>query len=170
MIHLKTLLYLAVAATVAGCSPLSSPQYGNLGLVNVGGYVRLDGEPLAGVTVEYHDEANAVFSFGYTDKNGWYELMFDSNQPGIIPGPRILKFRDGPPAGYAEFVEDAAQESSVGEESAVGDPDGGGRGSVAKIPACYFDQLKTEVVVPSNDATINIGLSKDCTPVVVEVD
>ncbi len=75
---------LAVVVT-AGCGPGG-------GLVSAGGAVTLDGEPLAGVTVEFRPvEAGGTPAFGLTDENGRYRLMRTAFEPGVAPGEYVVR-------------------------------------------------------------------------------
>jgi len=60
----------------------------------VTGVVTRDGAPLAGVTVQFAPSApagapppeNATPSIGLTDANGGYVMMYDPDNPGVLPG------------------------------------------------------------------------------------
>jgi hypothetical protein len=78
---------LLMAATVAGCG---KDGYLELGLVEVTGKVTLDGQPLpyAKVVFEGDDKRQAI---GTTDSGGNYKLMYDSQTPGAMPGPKTVR-------------------------------------------------------------------------------
>ena len=78
-------------AIFVGCSPTSQPSYAKLGLVEVSGKITLDGEPLEGAAVYFHDRPNRRYSFGLTDANGRYKLMFDSRKSGVLPGSKEVE-------------------------------------------------------------------------------
>jgi hypothetical protein len=62
-------------------------------LAPVEGTVRLKGQPLANVQVEFWPESNAARSTGFTDKDGRYQLTYDGKRPGAVVGPhRVLLY------------------------------------------------------------------------------
>jgi hypothetical protein len=94
-----SLMFLAVMS--AGCGPAPPP------LTEVEGIVLLDGNPLAGVLVEFmpedEDGRRLPFSQGETDGNGRFQLRCENNQPGAVIGPhkvlvRRLSVRPAPDA------------------------------------------------------------------------
>lgn len=57
------------------------------GLGSVTGTVTLNGEPLAGVVVEYSPTGGSgSMAMGLTDESGYYEMMFSMNQKGASLG------------------------------------------------------------------------------------
>ena len=78
-------LLLGVAA--AGCFGPPRADYSDVGLVDVSGTVTLDGEPLEGAVVRFFDVgAPGKYSFAQTDANGYYELQFNTEAAGVLPG------------------------------------------------------------------------------------
>jgi hypothetical protein len=77
--------------TGAGCGERVPP------LIEVEGVVLLDGNPLAGVLVEFvPDDAEGhrlPFSNGQTDDNGRYQLRCENDQPGAVLGPHKVTIR-----------------------------------------------------------------------------
>ena len=66
---------------------------------NVSGKVTLDGEPLAGATVEFSPEGGSP-AYGVTDEHGRYKLFFSSDQNGAPVGKhrvRITSFNEAKP-------------------------------------------------------------------------
>lgn len=96
------------AALVSGCSDPLATDYSGLGLVEVSGTVTLDGDPLPGATVIFEAD-DQTYSFGRTDASGRYDLMFNSEKSGVIPGRKIVRITMGP----------------VGEEADAGEPEAG---------------------------------------------
>src|SRR5262245_9387579 len=88
MIRLAAFVHLLMALlTFAGCA---KDGYSELGLVTVTGKITLDGQPLsdAKVTFESDDKRQAI---GTTDASGNYQLMYDSQTPGAMPGPKTVR-------------------------------------------------------------------------------
>lgn len=66
---------------------------------NVSGKVTLDGQPLAGATVEFSPEGGSP-AYGVTDEQGRYTLLFSADQKGAAVGNqrvRIFSFNEGRP-------------------------------------------------------------------------
>jgi hypothetical protein len=62
-------------------------------LASVEGTVRMKGQPLANVQVEFWPESNGARSTGLTDKDGRYQLTYDGKQAGAAVGPhRVLLY------------------------------------------------------------------------------
>lgn len=51
----------------------------------VTGHVTQDGEPLVGAMVEFQPDSGAP-SYGYTDENGDYQLMYQTDREGALLG------------------------------------------------------------------------------------
>ena len=64
--------------------------YDELGLVDVSGTVTLDGKPLAGAKVSFEGDDKRA-AIGTTDSAGHYRLMYDSQTPGTMPGPKTVR-------------------------------------------------------------------------------
>jgi len=129
----------------AGCE--SKVDYSGLGLVDVTGVVTLDGQPLPDVTVRFEGPPNR-FADGKTDAEGKYRLMYDSNQPGCLPGEKKVRIMSG----------------SVGEGSDEGGPVEGADGRVVApapvqdIPAVYNSSSQLKANVSPNNKTFNFEL------------
>lgn len=84
---LPGILMLVLAVGAAGCA---KDGYSELGLVEVTGKVTLDGQPLSGakVTFEGEDKRQAI---GTADASGNFKLMYDSQTPGVMPGPKTVR-------------------------------------------------------------------------------
>ena len=127
------------AAFLCGCSDPLATDYSGLGLVEVSGTVTLDGDPLPGATVIFEAD-DQTYSFGRTDASGRYELMFNSEKSGVIPGRKIVRITMGP----------------VGEEADAGEPDEGEDSPAlpgVAIPARYNAQseLTADVSAEHNE-------------------
>jgi hypothetical protein len=73
-----------------GCGGPPGPDYGRLDLAEVEGGVTLDGEPLAGALIVF-EAADHSFSYGKTDRDGHYRLMFNSEKSGVTRGPKTVR-------------------------------------------------------------------------------
>jgi hypothetical protein len=89
MMHIRRggpalLILLVVLAGGCGRGPALAP---------VEGTVRMNGQPLANVQVEFWPESNGARSTGLTDKGGRYQLTYNGKQPGAVVGPhRVLLY------------------------------------------------------------------------------
>ena len=74
-----------VLASVCGCRP-------SVGATAVG-TITIDGRPApAGIRVDFEPQVKgASSSTGYTDANGCYELMFNVNTVGVMPGESLVR-------------------------------------------------------------------------------
>lgn len=66
---------------------------------HVSGKVTLDGEPLAGATVEFSPDGGSP-AYGVTNERGEYKLLFSADQQGATVGQhrvRIFSFNEGRP-------------------------------------------------------------------------
>lgn len=98
----SVVLWLAAAAgaVVAGCGG-GGPKLGS-----VSGTVTLDGKPLPEAEVVFQPEEGSP-SFGMTDKDGRYELMYTPDRDGALVGKhtvRITTSRASGPPGQQEIT------------------------------------------------------------------
>jgi hypothetical protein len=77
-----------------GCRQGWEADYSNLGLVEVSGRITLDGTPVTESTVIF-ECPDKTYSFGTTDAQGNYSLMFNSEQSGALPGPKVVRIQSG---------------------------------------------------------------------------
>jgi hypothetical protein len=68
----------------AGCGSRSE-------LASVRGKVMLDGQPLADAFVVYSPVSHGTTSYGRTDANGTYEMMFTDNEKGAWIGENLVR-------------------------------------------------------------------------------
>jgi hypothetical protein len=87
---MRIFVLVGAACAAAGLLGCVSDGYSELGLVDVSGVVKLDGQPLSGAQVAFEDEEKRV-STGVTDASGRYALMYDSQTPGTPPGKKIVR-------------------------------------------------------------------------------
>jgi hypothetical protein len=106
-----------------GCSRAAGPNYKKLDLSQVHGKVTLDGQPLPQAHVRFYAK-DGTLSYGMTDSEGRYSLMFNSEQPGVLKGPKTISIL-------------AADSVSSGAGAGEGaDPDAKQR-KVNRVPARY---------------------------------
>jgi len=80
-------LLAALSLTTLGCQ--KGPD-----TANVSGQVTMDGTPMKGVVVEFQPNEGSP-SYGTTDENGIYELMFKQQMKGAILGPHKVRITGG---------------------------------------------------------------------------
>ena len=73
------------APLVAGCGG------GGPDLIEVTGTVTLDNRPLADASVEFQPEEGGSPSYGTTDENGRYELVYGVGKPGAMIGKHVVR-------------------------------------------------------------------------------
>jgi hypothetical protein len=149
------LTILCFATCLSGCSVASSPNYGELGLVQVSGVVTLDGEPVPGARVQFRTTEDGTYSQGVTDDKGRYSLMFDSETAGIIPGKKqVVVLGRGASSEESSDDESNQGQGNISEETAK-----------VTIPKCYGSESKIEVEVTGSDSSFNLELRSDCSTV-----
>lgn len=132
---------------VAGCGDyVSQPDYSGLGLVDISGTVTLDGKPVSGAAVYFHDRENRRYSWGMTNAQGKYRLMLDSRKSGVMPGLKEVEITTtkNPAASPAD---------GGGEGFVEGQDDAAPRATGEQIPAKYNSAttLTYEVTTPSDE-------------------
>lgn len=101
---------LSFAVLVSGCGGPLATDYSGLGLVEVSGTVTLDGDALPGATVIFEAD-DQTYSYGTTDGAGRYELMFNSEKSGVLPGPKIVRITMGPVGEESDIEPDEGEDS-----------------------------------------------------------
>lgn len=83
--HLAVLLA-ALATTAPGCS--QGEGFDTDGLAPVSGYVSIDGEPAAGVSMFFspRDATPGTGGYAISGPQGQFEVMHRTNSEGILPG------------------------------------------------------------------------------------
>lgn len=74
-----------VLLPAAGCGP-GGPELGT-----VSGTVTLDGKPLPNARLEFQPLAKGSPSYGTTDENGRYELVYGIDRPGAMVGKHEVR-------------------------------------------------------------------------------
>lgn len=136
-----------VAAAIAslafggGCwSTAPRMDYAKAGLVRVEGVVRLGGEPLSGAIVLFENPENGTFSYARTDPTGRYSLMFDSVQPGVTKGRKVVRIKTS---------------GSLGED------DPGVRSGPELVPSRYNTASTLTADVTGNSSSTDFDLEKN---------
>jgi hypothetical protein len=141
---------------VLGCSVASRPDYAALGLVQIAGTLTMDGAPLPGVEVQFHNREDSTYSSGRTDTSGRYALMFDSDTPGVIPGKKQVVLVAGA-SNSEESTEGGSEQLVVGESIK--------KASAVVLPSCYGTESKVEVDVQESNSKFDIDFKSDCSTV-----
>lgn len=109
-----------------GCGGNAGPE-----LASVSGTVTLDGEPLPHANITFIPEGeDGSPSYGGTDAEGRYRLMFSHNQAGAMPGNHRVQIEmqapdtddSGNPIGPTDIVELPAKYRSPGKLTAEVEP------------------------------------------------
>jgi hypothetical protein len=78
----RFVILVSVVFACLGCGGDTGPE-----LAEVTGKVTLDGQPLAKVSLQFTPESpSGSPSYGVTDSEGSYELLFSSDRSGAMPG------------------------------------------------------------------------------------
>jgi hypothetical protein len=92
-----------LALTVLGCGRSGVPEIGT-----VEGTVTLDGKPLPGAIVMFQPQGKGRASFGQTDEQGEYYLVYVDDVEGALPGKHTVTISTYPekvPARYNKKTE-----------------------------------------------------------------
>jgi hypothetical protein len=131
---------------VVGCDRKPEPNYGALGLVEIAGQVLLDGLPLPEAEIRFVAE-DSTYSFGVTDAQGRYQMMFDSRKSGVMPGIKQVV-----------VLSKAASE----EEEGANEGSGGGTATVNRaIPKVYGSKSPIKITVSKTDTNVIFDLRSD---------
>jgi hypothetical protein len=125
-------------------------DYGSIGLVAAHGVVTLDQQPLAQVTVVF-EAPDKQFSYATTDGEGKYALQFDSNQPGVTQGRKVVRISALPGAAGEE----------AGSESSAEEGDAKPPAAVERVPARYNRQSELTVDVGPDRTEYNFDLTSN---------
>jgi hypothetical protein len=148
---------LAIATLALGGCGAAEPDYGSLDLCTAGGRVTLDGTPLEKALVLFEAE-DTTFSFGLTDADGQYRLMFNSRQPGVRKGTKTVRIWS------SRGIPGAAEAGAGGAAEEGDDPDGvGDDGRIApaaaeRVPPKYNVDSELTAVVESDGQTFDFEL------------
>lgn len=149
---------------ISGCTDTSQPDYASLGLVEISGTVTMDDQPLPKVAVFFHDRPNRVYSYGVTDDNGRYTLMFDSRKTGVMPGEKEIEITStkNPAASPVDSTaesgsEETAAEETEGNETEDGEVKAGARRSEI-IPAKYNTASTLKFTVTESNSAVDFKL------------
>ncbi|HWL09832.1 MAG TPA: carboxypeptidase-like regulatory domain-containing protein [Planctomicrobium sp.] len=77
---------------IAGCTRSAGD---NVPLVPVSGTVTLNGQPLPKASIAFNPLQKGDSSYGTTNDQGQYTLMFSGNQPGAIVGEHQVQITTG---------------------------------------------------------------------------
>ena len=131
----RILIIAALLPATSGCGR-SGPDYAALDLAAVHGRVTLDGTCLENALVLFESDDGA-FSFALTDRRGDYQMMFNSEKPGVTKGTKTVRIW--------------SSRAVPGMSEATGGANGLGRARPERVPARYNDRSELEAKV-ENDA------------------
>jgi hypothetical protein len=110
-----SLSWVLTSLVVTGCSG------GRSDLADVSGTVRLDGQPLPMATVVFQPDSAGPASYGLTDQQGRYNVLYDVGRSGAVIGMHTVKITtyqerdpdaDPPIAATPEILPDRYHKSS----------------------------------------------------------
>ena len=133
---------LLAAVVCAGCGAA-----GNIPKAAVSGVVTLDGKPLAGVSVNFNNEALGFSGYGKTDSEGRYSLVqgaaVGTNTVVLKKITEMEGFDEDPESGMDDGQLEAMQDGGENGESIVSN----------KIPEEYGEKSKLKYEVTASGAT-----------------
>lgn len=87
-------LLVCTIAGVSGCM-----QSGPSNVAGVTGVVTVDGKPASGAMVSFSPAGEGRTSFGLTDDQGAYRLVYTNDIPGALIGDHAVSINNTPPPG-----------------------------------------------------------------------
>lgn len=126
-------LLLSTVLLTAGCGGTDGPDLGY-----VEGTVKMDGKPVPNAVLTFQPE-NARPSYGRTNEEGWYELVYTDEKLGATVGTHQVRI-------------------TTGEE---GDEDSGVEGQKERIPAKYNVNSELTREVEPADNVIDFDLESE---------
>lgn len=137
-------------ALAAGCAIRPSADYSELELLNVGGQITLDNEPLENATVRL-ESPDATYSYAVTDARGNYTLMLNSQQAGVTPGAKVVRITSLPtPESNGGEVEQLEEGDAPSDTTAP-----------ERVPACYNQASGLQVEITESDRNLDFHLKSD---------
>lgn len=119
------------AAFFSGCGGSDGPE-----LATVSGVVKLDGAPLKEAYVTFVPETGRP-SYGGTDENGHYELVYTPDKPGALPGTHTVRV----------------------STQRGGDPESGTKAQPERVPKKFNTQSQLKKTVEVGFNTIDVELT-----------
>ncbi|TWT39848.1 hypothetical protein KOR42_51270 [Thalassoglobus neptunius] len=139
---------------LSACSS-QSPDYASLGLVDISGTVKVDGEPVPGAVVSFKDVSNGNESYGLTNSSGYYRLWFNSEKYGIMPGEKQIQFSTTRKILGLNSEEEGGGNEESEEGTVVENSD------VEKFRDAYRKDSKIIVTVDEDSSTFDFDLASD---------
>ncbi|MDB4766241.1 carboxypeptidase-like regulatory domain-containing protein [bacterium] len=139
-VRLSAVCWLVLIVMSLGCERDAAPDYESLGLAEVSGIVRLDAKPLADANVIFESE-DETFSYGTTNSDGKYSLMFNSEKSGVLTGEKVVRIQLG----------------RIAEDGEIKSPASG----LAELPESYHQESQLRATVNSGVQTIDFELNSD---------
>lgn len=149
---------IVLLANVAGCGGPPQADYSGLGLVDVTGVLKVDGQPVAGAIVVFKDSETDGEAYGLTDDSGYYRMYFDSVEYGVMPGEKLVSFSTTKKVLGLNTGSEGGGEGEEGEASEESESTGSG---AEQIPAAYVKDSPIKVTVSSSTAEFNFDLAAD---------
>lgn len=138
----------------SGCDRQQLPDYAKLGLAEVTGTIRLDEKPLANAHVIF-EAPDESYSYGTTNSNGNYTLMFNSDQSGVLPGQKIVRIQLG-------RFSDGDDDEQAGEEDTDGqDAELKSATDSSELPSTYNRNSRLTATVVAGFQLLNFDLDSD---------
>lgn len=142
-------LVLLLCLLAGGCQNHWESDYQSLRLLDVSGKITLDGRPLGHATVIFEGPDRSD-SRGVTDGAGRYRLQFDSNQAGVLPGPKVVRIQ--------QQAREPDSDASSGAQTNRAFPQ-----QREFIPACYNSASHLHATVTESSHSFDFHLRSDCT-------
>ncbi|MEO1979517.1 MAG: carboxypeptidase-like regulatory domain-containing protein [Fuerstiella sp.] len=140
---------------LAGCGGPPQADYSSLGLVDVTGTVKLEGEAVNGAVVAFEDLETGGEAYGLTDDSGYFRLKFDSVEYGVTPGQKRISISTARKVlGLNTESEGGESDEEESEESETAAP-------TEVIPEAYRVDSALKATVSSSTSEFNFNLAAD---------
>ena len=120
------------------------------------GTITLDGDPVQGAAVFFHDRENRRYSWGMTNPQGRYLLMLDSRKSGVMPGLKEIEITTTKnPGGSPADGESGANQFEEGQDDVAPKRTG------ERIPAKYNTNSTLTYDVTTSSDSVDFELTSD---------
>lgn len=141
-----------------GCKDPLRADYESLGLLAVSGRITLDEEPLAKAVIFIVAE-DGTHSYATTDSDGTYQMKFNSEVEGVLPGKKIVRISTT--ASTGEIARESDPEYPDTDSEA--DPDARPANNKKKemVPSVYNRQSVLRLDLNESTRSLNFDLKTD---------
>lgn len=141
-----------------GCKDPLRADYESLGLLSVSGKITLDEEPLANVVI-FIEAEDGTHSYATTSSDGTYQMKFNSEVEGVLPGKKIVRISTT--ASTGEIPRYSVPENSDLDSEADPDVRPANNAKVELVPSAYNRRSVLSLDLNESTRSLNFDLKTD---------